>query len=380
MSLYWRTYFIDSETAVHRIPDRGPRIVATAVAFTAAITFIVTLRLWVRVKMVNLVGADDWTIVLGTLTSIALSAFAIAEVRYGAGRHVSDIPVADVTYGLKLNFISQSICVCAAALVKMSICFFLLRLAVKPIYRRICYGLLIFTGLYNISCTFEIVFQCKPIARAWDRTIEGQCMSSSVLTGLSYTYNTVCISMDFFLVALPILMLWDVKIRRRKKAMICIILGLGIFASTASIVRMTFINNYGKTGDFLWDSTYITIWSIIEINIGIITASMPALKPIFKCILEKSTFGSDSRHEFSNAHALESLKPSGITNDIRGNVKSDRRQNCSEESIIQQNNLGGISKLTEIRMDVEHLRDANSSFENDLESQWHLPAEAELDQ
>ncbi|KAL7274653.1 hypothetical protein RUND412_002435 [Rhizina undulata] len=371
--------------ADNRIPDRGPRIVATAEAFMAAISFIVILRLWVRVKMVRLFGVDDWMIVFGTLMSIALSAVAIAEVRYGAGRHTADIPIDDITYGLKLNFISQFLTISATALVKMSVCFFLLRLAAKPLYQRICYGILIFTGVYTIACTFAIAFQCKPVALAWDETIEGQCMSIKLLQGMSYTYSGVSIFTDFFLVALPVPMLWDVKIRSRQKAMVCIILGFGTLqvssafvmrpflgltmqsASSASIVKMTYNVNYGKTGDFLWDSTDLTIWSIIEIDIGIITASMPALKPLFKCVLEKSGFSSGSQQALSNLHPLESFQPSGITNDIRGNVKGDRRGNDSEESIIPQNHHGGISKSTEIMMDVEHLGDANSSFENGLD-------------
>jgi hypothetical protein len=33
-------------------------------------------------------------------------------------------------------------------------------------------------------------------------------------------------------------------------------------ATAAAVVKLSFIPNYGKTGDLLWDSTDITIWTV----------------------------------------------------------------------------------------------------------------------
>lgn len=33
-------------------------------------------------------------------------------------------------------------------------------------------------------------------------------------------------------------------------------------ATAAAIIKLSFLPNYGKTGDFLWDSTDITIWTV----------------------------------------------------------------------------------------------------------------------
>jgi len=44
----------------------------------------------------------------------------------------------------------------------------------------------------------------------------------------------------------------------------------------------------------MWDSTYLTIWSVTEVNVGITAASVPALKPLFKKILG-STYGASSQ-------------------------------------------------------------------------------------
>lgn len=61
----------------------------------------------------------------------------IPSVRYGAGRHIEYIPVQDISLGLKMNFISQPIYLWAIALIKISVGFFLLRIAVSKFYRRL---------------------------------------------------------------------------------------------------------------------------------------------------------------------------------------------------------------------------------------------------
>jgi hypothetical protein len=120
--------------------------------------------------------------------------------------------------------------------------------------------------------------------------------------------------------------------------------------------------NYGKTGDFLWDSSDISIWTVIEVGVGITSASMPALKPLFKKALEKtlsySGSRSQSRNPGSNGVPLSSLNKSqngggtGIKNEIRSTSTFRPRGSTlkggeSEEEII------GINKTTDVRVDVE---------------------------
>lgn len=81
--------------------------------------------------------------------------------------------------------------------------------------------------------------------------------------------------------------------RRQKASLICI-LGLGIFATAAAVVNLTYKKNYGRSGDWLWDSRDITIWTVVECNIGIIAGNLPCLKPIFRTVLG-STYGRGSR-------------------------------------------------------------------------------------
>ena len=106
----------------------------------------------------------------------------------------------------------------------------------------------------------------------------------------------------------------------------------------------------------------VIIWTVVEQNVGIISASLPALKPLIAKAVEKtmsSMLGEGSSGMgASQAHRLSALRKDGgtqrsnkggITTDIRanGNCGAANMNNGSEEGII------GISKTTDVRVEVD---------------------------
>lgn len=56
--------------------------------------------------------------------------------------------------GLKLNFISQPFFLIAICVVKLSVGFFLLRIATIQIYRRLIQGIMMLMAFYTTGCFF----------------------------------------------------------------------------------------------------------------------------------------------------------------------------------------------------------------------------------
>lgn len=99
------------------------------------------------------------------------------------------------------------------------------------------------------------MLQCTNLAVQWDPTVKGTCWSAHTIQALGYTNIACNITTDLlFAIVIPVPMLWHVQMNRRQKVTIIAILGLGIFATAAAVVKVTFLPNYGKTGDWLWDS------------------------------------------------------------------------------------------------------------------------------
>ena len=156
-----------------------------------------------------------------------MNACFIMSAKHGAGRHRADILPAEFAIGLHYNFMTQCLTPPCIAFVKISIGLFLIRLSATALYRRICIGFIVIMGIYSFASMFTIIFQCMPISFSWDPSGDGKCMPSTVLLGLAYSFSIVTVISDFFLVLLPVAMLWDVKIPRRQRWAVCGILGVG---------------------------------------------------------------------------------------------------------------------------------------------------------
>lgn len=128
--------------------------------------------------------------------------------------------------------------------------------------------------------------QCTDIRILWDYSTKATCWAPSTLLALSYTNFSLNIITDLiFAVFIPVPMLWNINVTRRTRISLFGVLGLGCFACACAITRITYLSTYGKYGDWLWDSQYLTTWSVLEMNVGIIAASLPSLRPLFKKFL-----------------------------------------------------------------------------------------------
>jgi hypothetical protein len=74
----------------------------------------------------------------------------VPEVGYGGGKHVGAMSDYDYMMASKLNYITQPFYAMAISFVKVSIGFFLLRVAVVPFYRRTLIAIMVFVGIYTV--------------------------------------------------------------------------------------------------------------------------------------------------------------------------------------------------------------------------------------
>ncbi|OJZ92186.1 hypothetical protein ASPFODRAFT_251851 [Aspergillus luchuensis CBS 106.47] len=295
------------------LPDvsQGPQILAATSITTAFALLTVLARMYVRVFFIRNVGPDDYVMVLTMALSLGGFAVIIPEVMYGAGRHTVYVENT-ASIATHLNFATQGIYMWAIGLVKISIGLFLLRFAPRRGYKIFIWVVMVVMLLYTIICFLTLMFECKDIRSIWDENVKSQCFTSSQLLKLSYTNTGLNILTDIIFAILPAIMLRHLQVNRRVKASLVCILGLGIFACVAAIVKLSVLPNYGRTGDLLWDYSTLTIWVVVESNMGIIAGSLPTLKPLFKQFL--GTYGSQTktrRYTYgSKKYRLQSLSPS----------------------------------------------------------------------
>lgn len=120
--------------------SNAPEILGVTGAFCGAALITVILRLYVRTSMLRFVGADDYAMIGATLMAIGTFICFVCETKYGIGRHTSCVTLKDEEVVLKWQFFHSLLVMFGVVLVKISIAFFLMRLAPKASWRRCLSG------------------------------------------------------------------------------------------------------------------------------------------------------------------------------------------------------------------------------------------------
>ena len=101
---------------------------------------------------------------------------------------------------------------------------------------------------------------------------------------MTLTRVVITIVTDLMIALLPVPLVWQLQLNLRAKLSLLLVLSLGIFAAVAAIVKAEIQETILSDLDpFVHDP--FTLWRFIEFDVGIIAASLPALKPIFNWFL-----------------------------------------------------------------------------------------------
>lgn len=93
--------------------------------------------------------------------------------------------------------------------------------------------------------------------------------------------STFHIIMDLWILALPYKLILSIPRPTREKLGVYAVFGLGLFSTICAIVRFNYLVVVTNSLDPFYDSLSINTWSVIEINVGILCASLPTLRPLF---------------------------------------------------------------------------------------------------
>ncbi|KAG7290729.1 hypothetical protein NEMBOFW57_000732 [Staphylotrichum longicolle] len=252
--------------------------------FPALALLVVSVRVAGRVAASQF-AADDWLVCVAMLMSVAetiISFFFIKTNFIGIPRE--QVPSHDPTQGLIWSYAVQILYNPILALVKSSVLIFLTGLfGQKDWVRRSLLWLNVANISQMVAVFFAIVLQCTPVAFNWDPTISGgHCVDRRVLYLSTSVFNIVT---DLIILGLPLWVFSSLRIPKRTKIALLVVFLLGFLVTLTSTVRMViliqglfnlsiFPNSASNNVGF--------VTSAIETNLALITASAPALRPIFR--------------------------------------------------------------------------------------------------
>lgn len=205
-------------------------------------------------------------------------------------------------------FIAEYFYSSSTVFIKSSIAITLYRIAdARRRYKWTIWAVIIATAVSAIVFIVGISNICHPITTLWGETTTGSC-NLELNSDVSFFFSAIEIITDWTLAVLPAALLWNIQMKSRVKFSVAIILGMGAFASCATIVRLRYLTLYSNPTEFMFGTGKIGLWSIIEEGIGIIAGSLHALRPllslpIFGGTSSGGTSGSSSANKFMSSRS-----------------------------------------------------------------------------
>jgi hypothetical protein len=216
----------------------------------------------------------------------------LVAIHYGVGRHNYYVPDDQEVLAEKWLFLCQPPFPWALALSKMSIAWMLLRIQRdRPWWTWSMYFLMFVSfGVAVVSNVFQLS-ACKPLWAVWDhsnpdavcadpKTSQTSIYVTAILTIITDVALSLAVCVIRYSVWLnatemltlatrqPISFIVNIQRPLREKIALGFVMGLGIFASSASIAKTFMIGSYGKTGDTLMDTVGLTTWSMVEAQLA----------------------------------------------------------------------------------------------------------------
>ncbi|KAJ9610699.1 hypothetical protein H2200_005476 [Cladophialophora chaetospira] len=324
--------------------DRGMQAVVTATIFTALAGLFVILRCISRFWVIHQPGPEDYFIIFAMVLSVATTITIALEKDNGLGRHQDTVSQKEGETMLKVLYASIIVYNLGLFLVKDSILYQYLRFFVERRYRRAAWFLIGFILVGGVAFILTGCFACSPIAFSWDKSIQGgHCINQEPLW---FSFSGFNILTDLAVWVLPMPVLWKLQLPRKQKLSLIGVFALGGFGCITGMLRLHAIYVATNSTDPSYDNLPAATWSAAELNVGIMCACVPALRPVISLVFPRLL--STTRRDHS-------------TNPTRGPYarRSTQPQN---ESVVELSH--GIKAQSEISRDdtvsLEHSHDPNS--------------------
>lgn len=288
---------------------RGHGAMIVSIVCMAVALLVTILRLYVRLRITCSFGLDDIFIIAALGFSIAMCVItSIASENYGWNRHIWDVRPDWLSTIQKFNMIFQIMFSWASSLTKISLLWFCKRLlgaGSKGLYWGYNMGLIGAMAFVGVCCalfTFMSIFQCSPMKAYWELAPEYsyRCLNSGAIV---FSASVINIFTDFLVTVLPMPLIWNLKLPARQRIAVISIFGLGIVVNVAGSVRTVYVyKSMIASYDSTWLGWPILLAASVEISMGLICASAPALRPLVAFFLPRLLQTSRNYNSSYNNH------------------------------------------------------------------------------
>ncbi len=286
--------------------NRGETYDAISIAMAVISSSIVLIRVAFKLLVTHNMAPDDYLILfLAVVGAPSVIITHYGTTPNGLGRDIWTLSPQTITDFLFYFFIMAILYFTQVMLVKLCLLLFYLRIFPSPGVRHLLWGTIIFTVLFGVIFFFVAIFQCSPISffwNHWDGEHEGSCRD---INAIAWANAAISIALDFWMLAIPLAQLKALNLHWKKKIGVALMFIVGtlyvapVFSpvfffflltladracsalssvTVMSIIRLQALVTFAKSSNPTWDNFPVSLWSTVEINVGIVCTCMPTLR------------------------------------------------------------------------------------------------------
>jgi len=231
------------------------------------------------------------------LCSTAFTVLTKLQANDGMGLHEWELTEKELLKPLKALYASFLCYSTALTFTKVSLLFQYYRIFVlsgavdTKRTRRTIWIVGTFIVTFSIQSIVVTVFICVPVNKFWIPSLPGVCINLRPWAFISALFHVFT---DFSLFVLPLPELRHLNLPRRQKIALLFLFACGFFACITSIIRLYTLYEISSHKDFLHDNARVATWTVGEMNISLIVASLPLLRPVL-CYIAPDLLPSSTR-------------------------------------------------------------------------------------
>lgn len=146
----------------------------------------------------------------------------------GLGKHIDSVTGDTLIRTMLLGAVAQMLSILGATWSKTSFAVTLLRLTVVSHVRYLVWFIIVSLNVFSTFTAFLPLFQCTPIGRSFNPTVEGTCWDRTLVLVLTIFGAAYSAAADFALAIIPWVLIWNLQMNLKEKIGVGICMSLGI--------------------------------------------------------------------------------------------------------------------------------------------------------
>ncbi|KAI1654050.1 hypothetical protein F4813DRAFT_232561 [Daldinia decipiens] len=264
------------------LSEKAVPLIGVVTPFLAIAFLAVGLRLHVRVTLLKNSGVDDWLCLGAALCSFGTYLANMTGIVVGFGNPLPSMTPEERDIALKTLWISPPLWGLSSSLVKMSIVTSYLRIWSGKRFKLLCYALICVISMFGLTLFLGGILACVPVSLSWGPPGPASrdprhCMDLPLFMFATSIPNT---AIDLAVLAVPIPLFRKLHIAPKQRAALTAVFTVGVVVCIASIMRLVTLQHVRHTEDPSVSGLPLGIWSGVELDLGIICACLPTLRPM----------------------------------------------------------------------------------------------------